>query len=303
MTGPTQDTRGLAEALIDLGRLALIFAGIDRTAVYHLDGVTPESDADHTVMLGWIAGALAARCFPGLDVGLVAQFALVHDAVEVYAGDTPTLRIDQAGLAEKASREHAAAERIDAEFGASLPWFPRLIGLYEAQQLPEARFVRGVDKILPKIVHLLDGCTGLARQRMGRTELAAVFERQATDMTRYVGEFAALLDLRAELVERVLARPEVADDSDGSVSSVGARIVAGAPVCGRMHFPSECHLYREHAAIFTDPATPVTAPEGAAPGTPTPPTGRSDAELLAAVAQWPAPVSHRAAGLSAGGAA
>jgi putative hydrolase of HD superfamily len=203
-------TSGIADALIDLGRLALQFGRIDRTAVFHPDGVTPESDTDHTVMLGWAACALAARCFPQLNLGLVAQFALIHDAPEVYAGDTPTLRIDDDGRAAKAAREQAATDRIWAEFrGERLPWFPVMIVLYEAQQIPEARFVRGLDKVLPKIVHLLDGCTGLVQQGMGRAELAEVFARQEADMASYVGEFVALMDLRTELVDRVLARPEL----------------------------------------------------------------------------------------------
>ena len=40
-------------------------------------------------MLGWIAPALADRCFPSLDAGLVAQFALIHDMPEVYAETPP----------------------------------------------------------------------------------------------------------------------------------------------------------------------------------------------------------------------
>jgi putative hydrolases of HD superfamily len=74
----------LADSLVDLARLALAFGRVDRTAVYHPDQTTPESDTDHTVMLGWAACAIAATWFPQLDLGLVAQFALVHDAPEVY---------------------------------------------------------------------------------------------------------------------------------------------------------------------------------------------------------------------------
>jgi 5'-deoxynucleotidase YfbR-like HD superfamily hydrolase len=195
----------LTDALIDLGRLALAFGRIDRTACYHPDGVMKESDSDHTVMLGWVAPALAARCFPQLDIGLVAQFALVHDMPEVYAGDTPTLRIDNAGRAAKAEREHQAVRRLMAEFGNHLPWVPSTVLLYEEQREPEARFVRGLDKCLPKIVHLLDGATGLREQGMGSAELAEVFERQREDMEGYVGEFADLMALREDLVGRVVA--------------------------------------------------------------------------------------------------
>lgn len=205
---PTPDTdltvRDLADAVTDLGRLALAFAAINRTAVYWPDGVTPESDTDHTVMLGWVACSLAARYFPGLDVGLVAQFSLIHDAPEVYAGDTPTLRIDDSGRDAKAAREAAAVRRLHTEFGETLPWLPSLLAAYEEQQSPEARYVRGVDKVLPKVVHVLDGCAGLIDHGVDSTELTAVFDQQEADMRAYVGEFVELMDLRAELVGRTI---------------------------------------------------------------------------------------------------
>ena len=97
----------VADAAIRLAALALAFGRIDRTACTHPDG-TPESDSDHTVMLGWLAPSLAALTEPGLDPHLVAAYALVHDAVEVHAGDTPTLVITSQGRAEKAARERAA---------------------------------------------------------------------------------------------------------------------------------------------------------------------------------------------------
>lgn len=204
---PSPPIGDLAAALIDLGGLALAFGRIDRTAVYHPDGITPESDTDHTVMLGWLACAVAAKCFPQLNLGLVAQFALVHDATELYAGDTPTLRISPEGRAAKADREHAALLRLSNEFGERLPWFPEAIAVYEAQRLPESRFVRGLDKIMPKVVHLLDGAAGLVEQQMSRTELIDVFTRQRADMAGYVGEFTELMALHAELAGWVVDQP------------------------------------------------------------------------------------------------
>jgi 5'-deoxynucleotidase YfbR-like HD superfamily hydrolase len=201
------DIKALTDSLVDLGRLAMRFSRIERTACYHEDGVTKESDADHTVMLGWLAPALAHRCFPQLNTGLVAEFALVHDAVEAYAGDTQTLRIDGDGRDAKKKREAAASLRIHREFHHELGWFPQMIDRYEMQVEPEARYIRGLDKYLPKIVHLLDGCTGLHEFGIGRDELTKTLAQQHTDMQAYVGEFVALLDVRAELVSRVLAHP------------------------------------------------------------------------------------------------
>jgi hypothetical protein len=39
---------------------------------------------------------------------------------------------------------------------------------------------------------------------MAADELRGVFDRQAADMARYAGEFTALMDLRAELVDRTI---------------------------------------------------------------------------------------------------
>jgi 5'-deoxynucleotidase YfbR-like HD superfamily hydrolase len=205
----SHDTTTLADAVLHLGELALQFATINRTAVHHLDGETPESDSDHTVMLGWVACALAARCYPQLDVGLVAQLALVHDAPEVYAGDTSTLRIDDAGLAAKRFREGAAVGRLSGEFHDSLPWFPATILAYELGNRPEARFVRAVDKILCRIVHLLDGGVGLREHGVDRAE----WDRLAVELTErimaYASDFTELLALREELGRRITATPAV----------------------------------------------------------------------------------------------
>jgi 5'-deoxynucleotidase YfbR-like HD superfamily hydrolase len=146
---------------IALARLALAFGRVDRVT-FHEDGRQPESDADHTVMLGIIACDLADELGLSYDLGLVAQFSLVHDLVEVYAGDTQTLTIDEAGRDAKARREFAARERISREFGLT-SWLACTIHDYDAQLIPEARFVRVVDKILPKLTHLLNNCVAARR--------------------------------------------------------------------------------------------------------------------------------------------
>lgn len=198
------DLHTTAAALVDLGDLALDFGRVDRIT-YHQDGLTPESDTDHTVMLGLIACALADRHFPDLNVGLIAQYALVHDLVEVYAGDTPTLRMPTAeAKAEKQHREHEAWRRIGREFGKTLPWVSVLIGDYEAKATPEARFVKALDKLLPKVTHILNGAVTIHKQGMCAAELAARYETQIGELEAYAADFPELFELRSLLVARVL---------------------------------------------------------------------------------------------------
>lgn len=194
----------LTEPVIELGRLSLAFSRVDRIT-YHEDGTTLESDADHTVMLGLIGCAFAAERLPQLDLGLVAQFALVHDLVETYAGDTPTLHALSADAkVAKQQREHRAYLRIVREFGSSLPWLPDTIQAYEQLEAPEARYVKALDKLLPKITHILNRGVTLAGQGMDAGRLAERYEAQLEELRAYAGDFPALFDLRAELVARVL---------------------------------------------------------------------------------------------------
>jgi putative hydrolases of HD superfamily len=224
------DIAATAEAVTELGALAMAFGRIDRTCCYHATG-EKESDTDHTVMLSWVAPSLAAKLYPGqLDVGLVAQFASVHDAVEVHAGDTPTLRIDAAGKAAKAERERAAAARITEQFGGRLPWLAEMVERYEHQEEPEARFVRAVDKDMPKLVHVEDGARGLAEEGIGAAELAGIYQRQADDISQYAGEWTELAQLHRELSGRVVdmvAEQEGGTVSDQDSSEARAQLEAG----------------------------------------------------------------------------
>lgn len=193
-----------AADVINLGRLSLAFGRVDRIT-FHDDGVTPESDTDHTVMLGLVACAFAAKHLD-LDLGLVAQYALVHDVVEVYAGDTPTLQALSVDVKQaKADREEAAWFRIRDEF-AGLPWLATMIGQYELRQTPEARYVKAMDKLLPKITHILNDCLTVRAQGMDSAALADRYEAQLLDLKGYAADFPPLFDLRGELIDLVLEK-------------------------------------------------------------------------------------------------
>lgn len=198
-------TTDLTDTVITLGRTALAFGRVHRIT-FHDDGTTPESDTDHTVMLGLIACSIADAHLPHLNVGLVAEMALVHDLVEVYAGDTPTLRMQSADAkAAKQEREHAAYMRLRRQF-AALPWVASLIAEYEALTCPEARFVKALDKLLPKITHILNDLATIRAQGMTPQKLAARYAAQEQELRGYAADFPILFDLRADLVSRVLAQ-------------------------------------------------------------------------------------------------
>ena len=148
---------------IDLSRMLLAFGLIERVT-HHEDGITKESDTTHTVMLGVMACAFASDHAPHLDLGKIAQFALVHDLVEVYAGDTNTFA-KEVHHSDKETREKDALLKIQTEFQDTYPWIAQTIQEYETLSSPEARFVKVFDKILPKMSHLING--GVTVHKLG----------------------------------------------------------------------------------------------------------------------------------------
>jgi len=197
------------DAAVDLGHLALLFGRVNRVT-YHPDGMTSESDTDHTVMLALVACALAPHLAAELNIGRVAQHCLVHDLVEAYAGDTSTLHgLDEASRADKEHREQMAYLRIAEEFGLTLPWLATTIAEYEARVTPEARYVWTLDKLMPKITHLANNCVTLRETSMSYVALHQRYTDQLAEISTYAGDFPEVLELYRTLAARVLARYRV----------------------------------------------------------------------------------------------
>lgn len=201
------DLVNTVKAVLELGELAMAFGRIDRTCVAHPDG-TPESDSDHTVMLAWVAPALAEVIndragYERYPLGKVTQFAVVHDAAEVHAGDTPTLKISPSELAAKEKRESEASWKLWQQFYTRLPWFARMCRAYELQKDSVARFVRSVDKIMPKIVHVLNAGEDLFRSKTTEQEFRELYKRQRDQIVSWCPE-PLLLQVYDELCGEVL---------------------------------------------------------------------------------------------------
>ncbi len=126
--------------LVELDKLKLV---LRRTMVIGESRL--ENSAEHSWHLGVMA-ALLAEYAPGeLDRERALTMLLVHDVVEIDAGDT--FAFDVAANADKEEREQRAAERL---FGLLPPdQAERLRGLwdeFEAGATPEARFANALDR-------------------------------------------------------------------------------------------------------------------------------------------------------------
>lgn len=190
-----------AEGMIEIGKLVLQFAKINR-ATFHEDGKRPESDTDHTVMLSVCACALAERLYPDLDLGKIAQFAIVHDLVETYAGDTDSFGITEQNKLAKDEREHQSFLRIEKEFTPTFPWIVETIAHYEALDTKEARFVKTVDKAMSKITHILNNGQYFKNRNLPESDFIRDYTTvMRTAEQKYGAEFPEIIDLLEELME------------------------------------------------------------------------------------------------------
>lgn len=200
----------IADAMVKLANTTLAFAQIERATLHRSadpDGLwRHETDTDHTVMLTLIACSLASEYFPQLNPGLIAQFAAVHDLPEVYANDTSTLRLpSMEQQATKEQKERSATWRLHAEYENAFPWLVYTLRSYQLQDTPEKVFVWAVDKLLPKLLHILNHGATVRAERATAAELAERYAIQNAQIRERAAQFPELADLHEILVGRMLA--------------------------------------------------------------------------------------------------
>jgi 5'-deoxynucleotidase YfbR-like HD superfamily hydrolase len=123
---------------------------VDRTMVMPFDRERKENTGEHSAALTILAGMLAPAMDPKLDLGKIAQFAIVHDIVEIHAGDVTVWDADHIQQT-KAANERKAATRIATEF-PDFPWITKTYDEYEERDTAEARYVYALDKIYPHLM-------------------------------------------------------------------------------------------------------------------------------------------------------
>jgi putative hydrolases of HD superfamily len=195
--------------VVALGEFAMKFALIERTGVVRIDG-TPETDTDHTIMLSVIACSIASEHAPELDVGKVSLFALVHDLVEVYAGDVSTMRPEEVDFAVKEANEREALERIKQVFGQT-SWLYRIIDEYERLDSPEARFIKVLDKSMPAITHLVNGGGVLDAEFPNIEEIKTNSQTRQAKLEEDYNDQEFALAIRRATSARLIAEREARD--------------------------------------------------------------------------------------------
>lgn len=117
-----------------------------------MDQSRKENDAEHSWHIAVMAFVLAEYAAVEIDIARVVRMLLVHDVVEIDAGDT--FLYDEDGARDKAQRERQAANRIfallppDQEAVYRAAWEE-----FEARETPEAKYAAALDRLQPLLLH------------------------------------------------------------------------------------------------------------------------------------------------------
>lgn len=202
--------------VIAVAALCERLASEERTYVDHADG-RPENVAEHCFLLTKVAVLLADAYYPDLDYGKIALYAMVHDDVEAYAGDTSTDPTSNVDYAEKHQRETYALEQLITDYKPLSDTYSGYVASYEQQADPEARFVRMVDKVVVATQAFFDDGAVIKKHYTYEQFVAFQIER-ANQWTKEYPEFDDVITIRTEL-QMYLARKHLLPASAGSASS------------------------------------------------------------------------------------
>jgi 5'-deoxynucleotidase YfbR-like HD superfamily hydrolase len=144
---PTDRLRRQLALIIDADRLKLV---LRRTLIS--DASRHENSAEHSWHLALAAMTLAEHAGVDVDVARVMRMVVVHDLVEIDAGDT--FAYDAAANLGRVEREKLAADRL---FGLLPPdQGPELRGLwdeFEEGRTATSRFAIALDRLLPLLLN------------------------------------------------------------------------------------------------------------------------------------------------------
>ena len=129
-----------------------------------------ENSAEHSWHLAMMALVLAEHANEAVDLLHTLKLLLIHDIVEIDAGDT--YAYDQDGHEGKSERERTAAARIfgllPSEQAAEMS---EMWEEYEAQRTPEARFALALDRLMPLLHNYHTGGVTWRENQVTRTQV------------------------------------------------------------------------------------------------------------------------------------
>ncbi|EGR7975828.1 HD domain-containing protein [Vibrio vulnificus] len=153
-----------------------------------------ENSAEHSWHVALMALLMEEHANEPVNIGRVVKMLLLHDVVEIDAGDT--FVYDAVASKQQAEKELAAAQRLfgmlPADQGEELLqlWLE-----FEAAQTADAKFGKALDRIIPMLLNYHN--QGQSWQEHGVTRQQALTVNQKIDLGSHV-----LWDKAQEIIEQ-----------------------------------------------------------------------------------------------------
>ena len=173
---------------------------------YLSDGERFENDAEHAWHMAVMALLLSDYSNEKVDVLKVVSILLIHDLVEVYAGDT--FAYDVEGMKTQRQRELEAADRLFTQLPTDLGQkFRALWDEFEEWGSAESKFAHSLDNFQPL---LLQNASGGRAWREGERKLSEVLRRNArsAEGSKILWEYA-----RENFIQEEIDRGNLKDDT------------------------------------------------------------------------------------------
>ncbi len=120
------------------------------------DNSRPENSAEHSWHIAMYALVLSDQADPEVDISRVLRMLLLHDIVEIDAGDMPIHAAHDADA--QAAKERVAADRLFGLLPADQARaFRALWDEFEAAETPDAVFAKAIDRVQPLLLNLVSG--------------------------------------------------------------------------------------------------------------------------------------------------
>ena len=173
----------------------------------HISGYTRcENDAEHAWHMALMIYLLKEYSKEKFDVAKAMMMAIIHDIVEIDAGDT--YAYDTRGLETQKERERLAADRIFGMLPCDQEKHLRsLFEEFEAGESAEARFVKAMDNFQPLLLNDLNDGEDWKRHSVRESQ---VVNRQSK--TKLGSE--SIWEYSRRLIEENVKKGNIIRDSD-----------------------------------------------------------------------------------------
>ncbi|MBR7799253.1 HD domain-containing protein [Undibacterium fentianense] len=180
-----QDLHHHLNFILELDKLKAVY----RKALIKADNNRYENSAEHSWHIALTSHVLAPYADSSVDIARVSLMLLIHDIVEIDAGDT--FAFDHlAVLSAQSIKESAAAERIFGLLPA--PYNAQFIDLwneFEKAMTPDAQFAKAMDRILPLIQNMQNNGGSWAQNSVTKNQVIQrnqYLEKSAPKLWHYV---------------------------------------------------------------------------------------------------------------------